>query len=340
MQEAQKPSLIIVGAGLSGLLTAYLLQDRYTITLLEARSRIGGRILTVIENGEYFDLGPTWVWPHQHQIRTLIESLGLKLFRHFDQGAFAYDAPEGVQYYRSSQTAPSYRIEGGAAQLTNTLLEKLDKVELRLDTKVEKVVQGTEGVTVHTDTGCYQASKVILTLPPRLCAETITFTPALSDSQYAAMAALPTWMGFSAKCILTYATPFWREKGLSGMATSHIGPLSEVHDASSRGKGALFGFYHTGSADHPQEENVKAQLVRLFGEEAGRYESFHYHNWRADPYTSVEADRAPLAAHPQYGLETKISDHIHLCGTECVREEGGYLEGAVISAFRTAKTMM
>ena len=50
-----KKDLIIIGAGLSGLYAASLLQDTYNIIILEARDRLGGRILT--EEGH--DLGPS-----------------------------------------------------------------------------------------------------------------------------------------------------------------------------------------------------------------------------------------------------------------------------------------
>ena len=334
-----KPELIIVGAGLNGLLLAYLLQSRYRITLLEAQPRIGGRILTVEAAGEYYDLGPTWIWPHQHHIRHLIDSLGLTLFRHYDRGTFAYDAPEGVQYFHTGQTAPSYRIEGGAAALTDTLLNRLDSIELHSDTPVIRAVSDEEGVTLFASERAFRAPHCIFTLPPRLCAETIAFEPPMPDSMKTQMAATPTWMGFSAKCVVTYAEPFWRDRGLSGFATSHIGPLSEVHDASGRSGGALFGFYHTRTADDSHPDRVIAQLARLFGPAAYGYEAFRYHSWRSDPYTSVDADREALHEHPRYGL-TAAMPRIAFSGTETSYEEGGYLEGAVIAAMRLAKKIL
>ena len=334
-----KPSLIIVGAGLSGLLLAYLLRTHYRITILEARPRIGGRILTVDEGGERFDLGPTWVWPHQHYIRHLIDDLGLTLFRQYDSGAFAYDAPEGVQYFRSYQNAPSYRLDGGAASLTDSLWQRLKEVELRLETPVSKIASDADGVTLFTAKERFRADYCIVTLPPRLGAGTIAYDPPLPEAEKARMRAIPTWMGFASKCIVTYAEPFWRAKGLSGFASSHRGPLSEVHDASAATKGALFGFYHTKEADDAQPDKVVAQLERLFGPGARDYEIFRYHNWRTDPYTSTPADREALRDHPRYGIEIAWNDRVRFCGTETSEQEGGYLEGAVIAAVRLANAL-
>lgn len=59
-------SIVIVGAGLSGLYTASLLTAQgIPCILLETRERIGGRVLSseVADRPDLgrFDLGPTWV---------------------------------------------------------------------------------------------------------------------------------------------------------------------------------------------------------------------------------------------------------------------------------------
>jgi len=334
-----KPKIIIVGAGLNGLLLAYLLQTRFDITVLEARPRIGGRILTFEEGGDRFDLGPTWIWPHQRYILSLADALGLTLFRHYDKGAFAYDAPGGVQYFRAPPNAPSYRIEGGAAMLTEALHRQLEGAALHLDTPVDKIKSDDGGVTLFSGNRAFRAEHCIVTLPPRLSAAAIAFDPPPDASVTARMNAVPTWMGFSSKCIVTFDEPFWRHRGLSGFASSRLGPLSEVHDASSRSRGALFGFYRSADADDAQPDRVVEQLVRLFGPEANGYGIFRYHNWRVDPYTSTPADREPLREHPNYGAEIAWSPRIHFCGTETSPSEGGYLEGAVIAATELAQSL-
>ena len=58
---------MIIGGGLSGIYAAYLLSQRNKpFVVLEARERIGGRILCP-EHQEFFsDLGPSWYWPSIH----------------------------------------------------------------------------------------------------------------------------------------------------------------------------------------------------------------------------------------------------------------------------------
>ena len=60
--------IIIIGAGLSGLMIAYLLQKKgFEVIILEAHTRIGGRIETVTgTTGATMELGATWFSkPHQ-----------------------------------------------------------------------------------------------------------------------------------------------------------------------------------------------------------------------------------------------------------------------------------
>jgi monoamine oxidase len=72
--------VIVVGAGLSGLQTAALLKKQgYTVTVLEAGSRVGGRLKQLVDStGTGWDVGGQWVGPQQHRVMALIEELGLQ----------------------------------------------------------------------------------------------------------------------------------------------------------------------------------------------------------------------------------------------------------------------
>ena len=70
----------IVGGGLAGLTAACrLAASGQGVTLFEARSRLGGRMLTTgvmpVAERPWVDLGPAWFWPHhQHMGRELQRS--------------------------------------------------------------------------------------------------------------------------------------------------------------------------------------------------------------------------------------------------------------------------
>lgn len=73
----------IVGAGLSGLSAARALLDGgKTVTILEARNRVGGRVLNKkLKNGGVTELGAAFVGPTQDRVLALADELGLKTFK-------------------------------------------------------------------------------------------------------------------------------------------------------------------------------------------------------------------------------------------------------------------
>ena len=80
----------IVGAGLCGLALARVLTARgLRVQVLEARSRLGGRVLTAQceATGQALDLGPTWFWPEtEPRIAALLAELDLSSIAQHDPG--------------------------------------------------------------------------------------------------------------------------------------------------------------------------------------------------------------------------------------------------------------
>ncbi len=75
---ANNKKVIVLGAGISGLTTAYLLhKDGYDVTVLEKNDKVGGSIETVIENGLLFDRGPNSALETTPLIAQLVEELNL-----------------------------------------------------------------------------------------------------------------------------------------------------------------------------------------------------------------------------------------------------------------------
>jgi monoamine oxidase len=75
--------VIVVGAGLSGLVSGMQLQEAgHEVVVLEARNRVGGRVLTVregFEDGQYADVGAMILYEGQTNILGLCERFGLEL---------------------------------------------------------------------------------------------------------------------------------------------------------------------------------------------------------------------------------------------------------------------
>jgi monoamine oxidase len=86
-------SVLVAGAGLAGLAAAYdLLALGATVTVADARDRVGGRVWTIRDGfaeGQHAEAGGDMIDEDQHEIRELSNSLGLKLTRIL-RGGFGY----------------------------------------------------------------------------------------------------------------------------------------------------------------------------------------------------------------------------------------------------------
>lgn len=65
----------------------------------------------------------------------------------------------------------------------------------------------------------------IFTLPPRLVAYHIEFSPSHPPELIVDIGKKPTWMAGQAKVVAVYDCPFWMKAGLSRYVLSDVGPL-------------------------------------------------------------------------------------------------------------------
>lgn len=93
--------VIVVGAGLAGLSAARVLHERgRSVMVLEARNRVGGRVLSHPLGDDTVDLGAQWIGPGQPRIAALIAELGLTTFPQWSQGRKLLDIGGRARAYR------------------------------------------------------------------------------------------------------------------------------------------------------------------------------------------------------------------------------------------------
>jgi monoamine oxidase len=99
----RKQDVVIVGAGLSGLIAARAVaRAGHSVAVVEARDRVGGRMFDRTVRGEAIDLGAEFVGPTQNHIRALVDELGIETFPAYATGQNAYLAHGRRMLYSSA----------------------------------------------------------------------------------------------------------------------------------------------------------------------------------------------------------------------------------------------
>lgn len=338
--DSPRVDAVVVGAGIAGLATArHLVAAGRTVAVLEARGRVGGRLLS----RDGLDLGATWFWGNEPRVQALIAELGLAVHEQHLSGDALMQASGTVRRLHGNPLdVPSGRLVGGMQTLAEAVAAGLPPGTLRTEVVVTGVAAADGGVTVSWDGGRLTAGHAVLAMPPALAVARIAFTPDLTEGLRALAEATPVWMGAVVKVVVRYPTPFWRDAGLAGAAMSHDGPLREIHDMSGpHGEpAALFGFAMPGPGEPaPSPAEVATQLTAMFGAGAAAPEDVLVHDWRREAHTSppgVEALGAHgLFGHPAY-RDPVWDGRLHWASTETASRFAGHVEGALDAAAHVA----
>lgn len=342
MQSTPEIDVAIIGGGLAGLTAALTARDAGArVVVLEAGSRIGGRIRSVLDDTGHplADLGPTWVWPpYQPVVARWLERLGLDTFAQFNTGNAILEGfgPQQQQMPLPGQHG-MVRIAGGPGALVKAIAERLPANAIRIDSPVAAIRTGKNGLTisVENDRPALAASRVILSAPLRVAAQRISL-PDLPDAILQIMRETPTWMASQIKVAILYDQAFWKTRNLSGRVASQHGPMFEVHDHSSHdGKPALFGFASRADIGGPDalRDAILTQLVRCLGPQAGQPQDLVIQDWGQERYIASDADRAGAQPHPEIGPDIlrspQLQGRLFLAVSEVSDVSPGLIEGAL-----------
>ncbi|MBS0244933.1 MAG: FAD-dependent oxidoreductase [Proteobacteria bacterium] len=242
------------------------------------------------------------------------------------------------------QEPQSMRLVGGSATLMRAATMTLPPDRLQLGARVTTLRLKNQSVELtveraHGIRDAIEAEHVIAALPPRLLEASCTFEPTLDTQTSRLWRETPTWMAPHAKMFAVYDRPFWRNAGLSGMAQSLVGPMGEIHDATSAsGQAALFGFVGVPARQRAalgEAAIIKScidQFARIFGREAAAPRATLYKDWATDPLTATPLDLT-MAGHPHDGIDRWVGGpwrpRLTLAGSESSPVNAGYLAGAL-----------
>lgn len=337
--------VIIIGAGLSGLSTAYNLKKRtIRFKILEAQSATGGRIKTVFgKQNTPMEMGATWFSKEHQNLIQLTQELNIGYFEQHNEGTalfetMSFEPPQ--KYFIPANTHSAYRIKGGSYRIIEELQKQLAPADLIFNTEIIKIVDNGATITItdslHNNFYCKQ---LIIAVPPKLIINSVQFSPPLPQDLYQVMLKTQTWMSGSTKFAVEYKDAFWKKNGYSGSVYSQSGLACEIYDHCNfeENKFAIKGFLNGSASNYTFEERkekVIKQLVHYFGEEAQAFESYNDKIWN-DKYLQPSNDTF-LPPHFNNGHrlfeDNYMNNKLFFTGTEVSPQFSGYMEGAIIAA--------
>lgn len=336
---------LIIGGGISGCAMArHLSKRQLDFKLIEAQPRLGGRIQSTDQG---LDLGPTWFWPHQQSVQSLLDELKIKSFDQYSQGDYVFQQGHNTPITRGRDQQPmlSYRIQGGMSTIITALQNALPNDKILLNTPAKQINRSNNIWTVQlSNKESLSCSHLWLAIPPRKIVPLFLAAKSceLSEDLIVHLQAQQTWMSAQAKFVAVYEKPFWRDNGLSGQGFSRVGPMVEINDASGSdddSPAALFGFIGVPALnrqsidEHQMTNTCIAQLGKLFGKAALSPISTHYKDWANNAYIASPEDIHEPSQHAHFDhskFETELQYlNLGLISAEFSQSEPGYIGGAL-----------
>jgi monoamine oxidase len=234
-------------------------------------------------------------------------------------------------------SAQSIRFVGGPQQLSRKLAAKLGK-GVRLGIPIDALEQRSK-VTLHSAGESFLARRAILTLPKTLAGR-IRFSPALPAAYDQILQRQP--MGSVVKANAIYPTPFWRDRGLSGTATSEIGPIRITYDNSPPDgrPGVLVGFMEGNDSRHFYRVSPAARrqaalecFARYFGAPALKPIGYVDVAWAEEPFTAgaYGSFNPPGVLTSLHQPTVEPVGKVHFASADSSALWPGYMDGAIRS---------
>ena len=364
MLSGTQPSkrVIIVGAGLSGLVAGYeLTRAGHDVTILEARNRVGGRVFTLrtpFSDGHFADAGAARI-PLDHEMTIgYADHFELTLDPFYPESSY-YVNLSGDE--RTLISASDYlnnppwegfplnrkdfvKIRGGTDKLPQAFADTLTD-QIHLATPVESIEQNADGIIVGVSDGTeYSADRALCTVPLPVL-NRIQFSPQLSDAKVEASSGGYDYAA-STRVFMQFANRFWESEGLNGWGNTDWPEEIWQPTWDRRGpRGLLMSYLFYDRAvelDQLSEENgIQHLLNRWTNVFPGVYDNIELehstsHSWALQEWSGgawaspTEEQNEALAA--RIGA---AEGRIHFAG-EHASDYHGWMQGALVSGLRAA----
>ncbi|QQE66047.1 hypothetical protein GFS31_27420 [Leptolyngbya sp. BL0902] len=227
-------------------------------------------------------------------------------------------------------------IHGGAGQIPAKLAAELGQ-NVRLGEPVLYLRQSEDSLEAETSHGRLVGRYAIVAMPPHLAGR-IHYDPPLPPRRAQLTQRMP--MGCCAKVLVSYDRPFWRDRGLAGLAIGNCPWIELCADSSDpeTGVGVIAAFIvgdrYGAWRSMPEEGRraaVLADLAHYFGSEAFAPVSYDEADWPSHPWIGGGyAAFMPPGVWTSYGEAlTAPVGRIHWAGTEMAERWPGFFDGAV-----------
>lgn len=350
-------SILIVGAGMSGLVAGYeLTRLGFKVTILEAASRIGGRVYTLrdpFSDGMFAEAGAARIPPDHNLTLHYANAFNLTLDPFYPTAGsylnyvnarrtkvtvndFLNDRP----WPRSAIHGDYVKIRGGTDRLPLAFAEALhDKIIL--ESPVSLIDQRSEQVTVRTSKGeTYSADSVIVTVPLPVLNK-IQFMPELSREKQEAANGKYRYASASRVYVQTRER-FWESEGLNGYArTDWPEEIWQPTVDQPGDKGILLTYMFQGRAREVEALGASERIDHLverwknvFPGITDQVEQGTSHAWDAYEW-SLGAFAGPTPSQSEtYDAHLRRPEgKIHFAG-EHISDYHGWMQGALQSGLR------
>lgn len=345
--------VIVIGAGMAGLVAAYEL-DRagHDLTVLEARDRVGGRVLTLrtpFTSGLFAEAGAARIPPDHELTLGYARHFGLRLDPFYPRTGY-YVSVFDLQRTRVPASAflaarPDYvKIRGGTERLPLAITSALG-TRVVLDAPVEAVVQneGAAVVVVRTVDGLELTADRVLCTSPLPVLGRIDFDPPLSAQK--AMAASGAFdYRASTRVFVQFRERFWSATGENGWAETDW-PEELWHPTWDHPAipGVLLSYVRGERAHELDQLGPDARVARVLEHWEDVFPGVSAHaqhgtsqSWALDPWAGGAWAAPTTAQDIELGPHIGRSEgRVHFAG-EHASSWRGWIEGAIASGLRAA----